>query len=201
MEVVLDYTDVPPRRQTGCGLRNSPPMRSSLLVLLTGVMLCAQFASMVGIPAARFKSSDDSRPFPCQDRPCGCHTYEACWAGDCCCFTLGQKHDWAAKRGLEAPAHSKVKGIAKTARLGKSEPVESCCSLPKSTVKWVSGAFVSACRGTCAEGISAAAILLPPMKPIALSVFQHSPMSVDAPLAEIVSDRADSPPTPPPKRF
>ena len=157
-------------------------------------MLCAQFATALGFPAARSKATDASRPYPCQDRPCGCLGYDECWAGDCCCFTLGQKLDWAEKNGVEAPAHAKARAKP------ESGAKENCCTVPKASAKWVSAAFVSACKGTHAEGMSAAALLLPPVMPVKLATEYPTPRTMVVAVSEVAPARSDSPPTPPPKR-
>ena len=169
------------------------PIRSSLRVLVTGLLLCAQFATAVGFPAARPKATDASRPYPCQDRPCGCLTYDECWAGDCCCYTLGQKLAWAEKQGIEAPAHAKAR--AKPESFAK----ENCCTIPKASAKWVSAAFVSACKGSHADGMPAAALLLPPMKGVTIATEYPAPMPLVTAVSEVVEARSDTPPTPPPK--
>ena len=169
------------------------PTRSSLRLLVTGLMLCAQFASAIGLPAARPKATDAARPYPCMDRPCGCLTYDECWAGDCCCFTLGQKLAWAETNGIEAPAHAKARAKP------ESGAKENCCTVPKASAKWVSAAFVGACKGSHAEGMAAAAILLPPVTAVKIATEYPVPMPAVAAVSDGVDARSDSPPTPPPK--
>jgi|GEM_PF-1026043 len=45
-------------------------------------------------------SKDKSKPFPCQDRPCGCMSADACMRS-CCCFTPKQRLDWARAHNVE----------------------------------------------------------------------------------------------------
>jgi hypothetical protein len=162
-------------------------------VLVTGLLLCAQFATAIGLPAVRPKATDASRPYPCQDRPCGCLTYDECWAGDCCCFTLSQKLDWAEKKGIEAPAHAKARAKP------QSGAEKSCCTVPKASAKWVSAAFISACKGSHSEGMPAAMLLLPPMNAAKLATEYPMPMLRVGTAAEVGPVRSDSPPAPPPK--
>ena len=162
-------------------------------MLVTGLLLCAQFATAVGFPAVRPKVTDASRPYPCQNRPCGCLTYDECWAGDCCCYTLGQKLAWAEEKGLEAPAHAKARAKS------ESGAKESCCTVPKASAKWVGAAFVSACKGTHAEGMPAAALLLLVVKSVKFAIEYPAPAPMAGVASEVVEARSDSPPTPPPK--
>lgn len=46
-------------------------------------------------------AKDRSRPFPCQDRPCGCQSAEQC-RQSCCCFRAEEKQAWAAAAGIPA---------------------------------------------------------------------------------------------------
>ena len=45
---------------------------------------------------------DDSTPFPCQNRPCGCRTAQQCWK-KCCCFSNSQKVAWAKANNVKVP--------------------------------------------------------------------------------------------------
>ena len=67
-------------------------------------LLVALCASMVPLPVARiaFPEKDQSQPFPCQNRPCGCTSAEQCWR-QCCCFTNAQKVAWARENGVTPP--------------------------------------------------------------------------------------------------
>jgi hypothetical protein len=115
---------------------------SSILMLVL-----AQLTSAIGfrVTTAGNLRFDTSRPYPCMDRPCGCRTYEECWAGDCCCFTLKEKVAWARERGIEPPASAvaKVESAAATSgpQKGRTEinPGSSCCrpqeSKPGATVR------------------------------------------------------------------
>ena len=62
-----------------------------LVVVLTIALFPLPFVSM---PAKGAK--DLSKPFPCQDRPCGCLSAAQC-KKKCCCFSADQKVAWAKK--------------------------------------------------------------------------------------------------------
>jgi hypothetical protein len=78
------------------------------------------------LPALSRKSKESSLPFPCQNKPCGCLTYDQCWKGDCCCFTLEEKLAWAEANGARPPDH--VRPLVESR---KSRPIlpkkNSCC--------------------------------------------------------------------------
>ncbi|QJX01304.1 hypothetical protein FTUN_8948 [Frigoriglobus tundricola] len=75
-----------------------------------GALLC-HLLTTFGFPLPLLSagtSKDGSRPFPCQSRPCGCLTYNECWKGDCCCFTIEEKLHWAEENGIEPPGHARA---------------------------------------------------------------------------------------------
>lgn len=67
----------------------------SLVLLL---VLCAAHIPLPATPSER-PEKDQTIPFPCQNRPCGCNTAEQCWKS-CCCFSHIEKLAWAK---LHAP--------------------------------------------------------------------------------------------------
>lgn len=69
------------------------------------------------------QKKDQSTPFPCQNRPCGCKTAEQCWK-KCCCFTNAQKLAWAQKHRVRAPEF--VVAAAKTEAQTK-RACKACC--------------------------------------------------------------------------
>lgn len=71
---------------------------------------------------------DDSAPFPCQNRPCGCKTAAQCWK-KCCCFTNAQKLTWAKSHGVRPPEY--VADAAAKEAVAKPG-VRSCCQQAKS---------------------------------------------------------------------
>lgn len=72
-----------------------------LVGLVVLVSVCASFFPLpVGSIPPRGK--DQSQPFPCQNRPCGCASAEQCWK-QCCCFTNAEKLVWAKANGVTPP--------------------------------------------------------------------------------------------------
>ena len=165
-----------------------PGRRAPLVALLL-----AQLASGVGYvaPAAR-PGKDTSRPYPCMDRPCGCLTYEACWAGDCCCFTLREKIAWARENGIVPPAHA----VRLAGRLDPPDPgcadggqgdhcpvcrVMACPECDRSApsaggpaYRWVLGVAARRCQGDAPAGSGAVAPAVPPAAPTAWT-FEWAP--------------------------
>jgi hypothetical protein len=92
--------------------------------------LVSHLAVTFGLPLPSLSSSklkDGSRPFPCQNRPCGCLTADECWKGDCCCFTLEEKLAWAEANGIEPPEH--VRPLVESRKGRQAKPKwKSCCA-------------------------------------------------------------------------
>ena len=65
---------------------------------------------------------DQSAPFPCQNRPCGCKTADQCWK-KCCCFTNAQKLAWAKSCGVKPPEYV----VAAAGDESKHEATAKCC--------------------------------------------------------------------------
>ena len=102
-----------------------------VVVVLT---LFSHFMVTIGVPlpAASRMSKDCSRPYPCQNRPCGCLTADLCWKGDCCCFTLEEKLAWAEDNGIEPPEH--VRPLVESRKARPAHPKKkSCCPEHAST--------------------------------------------------------------------
>ena len=151
--------------------------------ILAAVLLVAHVFSATGAPvpvphAANTRASQS--PYPCRDHACGCLTAEQCWAGDCCCFTLEQKLEWADARGVEPPASARAAADARKATPPK-KPKRPCCrgedeaALPVAacsgptcdreavavedaaddtlTVLWVAGVRAQKCRGEGPAGL------------------------------------------------
>jgi hypothetical protein len=100
-----------------------PRLRAAVLALT----LVSQAVVTVGfpLPASSRGKPDAGIPYPCQNRPCGCLTSEQCWAGDCCCFTLAEKLDWAERNGVEPPDH--VRPLVRSRSNRPAPPKKSCC--------------------------------------------------------------------------
>ncbi|HEV3300601.1 MAG TPA: hypothetical protein VG055_13215 [Planctomycetaceae bacterium] len=67
------------------------------LLLLLGVLV-----EVAGIPVVSVAKKDRSRPYPCQDRPCGCASADECWH-HCCCMNNKEKLAWARENGVTPP--------------------------------------------------------------------------------------------------
>lgn len=74
--------------------------------LLSLVVLLSVCAMLLPFPIAPLPSDssqkDQSQPFPCQNRPCGCRSAEQCWK-KCCCFNNKQKIAWAKANNVVVP--------------------------------------------------------------------------------------------------
>jgi hypothetical protein len=97
----------------------------------------AQFAT--GGAAATAK--DKSIAFPCQDRPCGCLSAEACMRS-CCCFSAEERLAWFRARNItplpeliaaaEAEGHSDAhKPCAHCVKVEQKPAASSCCTTNK----------------------------------------------------------------------
>ena len=173
-----------------------------VLTLVSHLMVALGFP----MPGGNDSRKEASQFYPCQDRPCGCGAAELCWAGDCCCFTLEQKLDWADANGIEPPEHVRRMVNARKARPAASKP-KSCCEdaaqacfdePKKPPVRWVAGVFVQKCRG---EVTGVHPQLDPAIVPDTATV-RLTPVTT-AGQVRTRSDRAVSvphlPPTPPPR--
>ena len=74
---------------------------------IVGLALLVSFCAMavplpMSVPTKSSSGKDESEPFPCQNRPCGCRTAEQCWK-KCCCFTNSQKIAWAKANNVKVP--------------------------------------------------------------------------------------------------
>jgi hypothetical protein len=65
-------------------------------------LLLALLVGIGGVPQVTVARKDRSRPFPCQNRPCGCASADECWH-HCCCFTNKQKVAWCHENGVTPP--------------------------------------------------------------------------------------------------
>lgn len=101
----------------------------TLISALVLVSFCASFVPLPVVSRAPIQK-DQSAPFPCQHRPCGCQSAEACWKG-CCCFTNREKLAWAEANGVTPPAY-----VIAAAEKEATTPVcttGGCCSKATST--------------------------------------------------------------------
>jgi hypothetical protein len=108
----------------GCWARfGMRPRGTMALMTLVGHLFVA-----CGLPLPAPSSvgvKDSGRPFPCQDRPCGCLTYDECWKGDCCCFTLEEKLAWADALEIEPPEH--VRPLVEARKIRPAAPEKKPC--------------------------------------------------------------------------
>lgn len=107
-------------------MTNWRPLRHRLCSLLLLLSVCAATVPIPLASPAR-PAKDTSRPFPCQNRPCGCRSAEQCWK-QCCCFTNAQKIAWARANHVTAPDYVYVAA----AQESKSPVSRKTCCAPKS---------------------------------------------------------------------
>jgi hypothetical protein len=84
---------------------------------------------------------DKSKPFPCQNRPCGCMSQDECMRG-CCCFTAAQRLAWARDHDVEAPPE--LIAAAEHEHGVDSRLAKACCTTETATAP-------HATSGTCDE--------------------------------------------------
>ncbi len=80
-------------------------VRATRDVVLVGAALCGFLVANLGLPlidpaSLATAQKDKSKPFPCQDRPCGCMSADACMRS-CCCFTANERLAWAKAHDVE----------------------------------------------------------------------------------------------------
>lgn len=112
--------------------------RRALGALLLAVYLLV--AAGVPLPTASKPSKSDEL-YPCASSGCGCDSAEKCWHS-CCCHTLAERLQWAAKNGVKPPQFALV--AAREAGLDESGEqlapkvvqvqlaAKSCCSSQRS---------------------------------------------------------------------
>jgi hypothetical protein len=71
---------------------------------ISGMLLAAMYLFVVvGVPLPLpTVLKDNSAPFPCMNRPCGCQSADQCWKS-CCCHTPAERLAWAHKHGIQPP--------------------------------------------------------------------------------------------------
>ncbi|MEX0713562.1 MAG: hypothetical protein WD278_14490, partial [Pirellulales bacterium] len=62
--------------------------------------LLVHLGATVGVPLPGAPAKDRSRPFPCMDRRCGCHSAGEC-RESCCCFSDEEKLAWARRHQVD----------------------------------------------------------------------------------------------------
>ena len=191
------------------------PARRFPRLAVAAVLLFGHLVATFGWPFpvdASAKLNDPRGLYPCSDHPCGCATYDQCWAGDCCCFTLAEKVAWAGANGVTVPSHvpalmaareektcCPAQPTAKRADCCATAKV-SCCKTESEPPKpcRVIGIFAQKCRGL-KIGFGA----LEPARPLVDDANGlDSPLAGDRPFAHSVrfTSFTSPPPSPPPNR-
>jgi len=102
--------------------------------------LCALLFGAIGVPMPRLVTKDQSQPFPCQRRACGCMDAASCWKS-CCCHSNREKVAWAKDRGVEIPdfvvVAAEQEGTLKTCCTAKASEARRFCDVKKSSLKEV----------------------------------------------------------------
>ena len=154
---------------------------------------------------------DHSRPFPCQDRPCGCRSAEQC-KKKCCCFSAEQKLAWAKQNGVdasdvvasavkcEATFAANSKKCCSSNRVAKVKPVNRMSKAakkasPRSTI--VIGVVARECQGVAQTLSGQSVFVIPPI----LSVHPLVEPTGERLILEglVYVQRIAEPPVPPPR--
>jgi hypothetical protein len=160
------------------------------------MLICAQIAGSVGLPSFSRSGKDKSRPYPCMDRPCGCASYDECWAGDCCCFTLSEKIAWAKANAIDPPQKA-------LDRAACSKPQATCPHCKQSTepteVTWSIGIFMQKCKGQTLAGLGLLPLAIPPAEPF---MFEFASAASDRlSLVDLLPNLRHTKPDAPPPRI
>ena len=175
--------------------------------VLAAVLACVQWYAAVGSPrpgAPAERKEAGGAAYPCQARPCGCVTAAACWAGDCCCFSLAEKLAWADDSGVAVPGHVRplvaARRAAATPKPAKSCRAKSCCESPPAAparVAWAAEAAARKCKGLGPHGLT---VPDPCVLPAAGGAAEEDGAGeVVAIAAEHIISRPVRPPTRPPR--
>jgi hypothetical protein len=114
------------------------PFRSKLIrfskqkvSLLTLIGICALTfpIPLLETPNKDSLQKEQTTPFPCQHKACGCRTAEQCWT-TCCCNSPAQRAAWAKHNNVTPPSYA----ILEMSKGGISDSkARSCCSHRKNT--------------------------------------------------------------------
>jgi hypothetical protein len=193
--------------------RSLAALASRCIALLS---LAGFLAGTIGVPvsiSAPIAAKDRSRPFPCQDRQCGCQNAEQCWRG-CCCFTNREKLAWAKANVVTPPdyvataAEQEEQTAQKAASCCESRGQSISCSLKSDACCETQAAtsplnftFVLAiqarqCHGQAEQWLSLGAITPPPAGLEASTVLQvcGDLLLSESTLASVVLSIATPPP-------
>ena len=182
---------------------------------ITSILLLAGFvAALLPIPLisfSRINGKDLSRPFPCQNRPCGCRSAAQC-KKKCCCFSDEQKLAWAKRNGVD-PSEV-VASTSKRGTASKSVPAVCCTikndakpqviqSQPKakstsqSRYKIVIAAVADDCHGLAKTASGQSVYLIPPTA--SLNQLVESIVERFVIQGSVVVQVIAEPPVPPPR--
>ncbi len=104
--------------------------RHRLLRLFVLLGICASLFPLPVAPVPpNAPGKDDSAPFPCQDRPCGCMTATQCWK-KCCCFSNAKKIAWANANHVQVPDFVIAAAEREETDTTKSETKSEICQSP-----------------------------------------------------------------------
>jgi len=192
------------------------PTRQSLIV---GLALVGYLPHALMLPLPVGPSKDRSRPYPCQDRRCGCRSAEECWRS-CCCFSPADKRAWAEKHGVEAPVLAPMSAPGgwnkprqcESALAVANPPASpcSCCqprgepdppppSAPEPSITWWVAVEAQHCQGESDASPQTRPSLPPPSRVTwLLDLAPHGPVQTHSLLAYTSTHR---PPVPPPRNW
>ena len=182
---------------------------------ITSILLLAAFvAALLPIPLVSFaphQVKDLSRPFPCQNRPCGCMSAAQC-KKKCCCFSDEQKLAWAKRNDVDA---SEVVASTKKCHTASESAPHVCCTIKnvakaqvahrqskaKTTsnprYKIVIGSVADDCQGLAKTAAGQSVFLIPPtatLNPLFESIVERFINR-----SSVVVQAIAEPPVPPPR--
>lgn len=130
------------------------------LVRLAVLVAYLAFALGIPIPASQARADkDQSRPYPCQDRPCGCRSAEQCWTS-CCCTTPAERVAWALERGVPIPAYAvlpsapAMRALLASSAAAAARPDDACCCTEHDAGPMPCCAAADACHAHAAAPVS-----------------------------------------------
>lgn len=196
------------------------------------VVLCGVCLAIIPLPLALdpaiVAGKDRSKPFPCQDRACGCRNADQCWK-KCCCFTDVEKVAWAKAHDVKLPDFVLTAAgdeIARSVRPGVGSKCASCvasasshcgpakeaasgatsreastvASIPaKRSTRWVIGIAAERCRGEHGSISSLPVSIAGPRCELA----RFAPLLMQAetiPASEVAGGLTRQPAIPPPRQ-
>ena len=107
------------------------------------VLLLSIVASILPMPTVRRShGKDTSKPFPCQNRPCGCASAEQC-RKQCCCSSGAAK---LAQANGTSPPKAKPASAAASTKPKPAGSQKSCCSSKPALRQSESGSAVKASK-------------------------------------------------------